>query len=134
MQTPKRLTIVLALFFICCIHHTLFAQQAKTTFTSIELQPTTAYLNDKGKESRMGRLVFHGGKSFDAGELTVSLNGIQEKVPVPASAQGLESFDVPFPAAPIDKETQATVRLSASGKIYEASCLFAPAKKWTVYV
>lgn len=122
------------LLLINCVQVTNLSAQTNTGFTSIELQATSAYLNYKGKACRMGRLVFHGGKSFDAAEVTVLLNGVKDQLTIPASAQGLTSYDLPFPGENVSRETQATVRLVTGNKTYEASTLFAPAKKWTVYV
>lgn len=122
------------LFLISVLPVTNLTAQTNTAFTSIELQATSAYLNYKGNECRMGRLIFHGGKNFGTAEVTVSMNGAKLQLTIPASSPGITSFDLPFPGAALTRETQATVQLVAGEKTYEASALFAPAKKWTVYV
>lgn len=108
--------------------------QLKPVFTSIELQPTVAYIAYKGGEARMGRLIFHGGKCYSGAKVLVELNGLMDSLMIPAKEEGFDFFDIPFPVSTLAKEVQATVKLEADKRIYDASGLFSPAKKWKVYV
>ncbi|MBO9562934.1 MAG: glycoside hydrolase [Niastella sp.] len=131
MKGKSCLILILALISV-----TTFARQTSPggTFTAVELQPATAYLNYNGKECRMARLSFKGGKCFTETVVTVSFNGLTEQVMIPAAQEGLESFELPLPGAPVTKDVQATVAVQAGRQTLHARCIVPPSRKWTVYV
>lgn len=111
------------------------AQQKAGQFTSITLEPTIAYIKYNGADCRMVRLLFKNGKAFGGADAMVSINGQTEHVKIPASAAGLNIFELPLPGPPVKITTQATVKLQADRQIYIACCLVEPARNnWTVYV
>lgn len=111
----------------------LFAQQ-KEHFTSVELQPTSAYLNHNGKEARMVRLLFHGGKMYSKATIRMAFNGMKDSVLVAADTAGTAVYELPLPGAPVAKETQLSVTVLSDGMQYSARCVVAPARKWQVYI
>ncbi|WP_332006139.1 hypothetical protein, partial [Chitinophaga sp.] len=48
------------------------------SFTSIELQPTVAYLNHHGTPARMVRMRFHGGKNYQPAVVYMFFNGRED--------------------------------------------------------
>ncbi|WP_232538838.1 glycoside hydrolase family 38 N-terminal domain-containing protein [Chitinophaga tropicalis] len=103
-------------------------------YTSVELQPTVAYLKHNGREARMARLIFHGGSSHKAATVRISFNGLQDSIQLPASQQGFTTYELPLPGSPVQQETQLSVKVSSAGREYDARCLVGPAQKWKVYV
>src|SRR6186713_3163805 len=94
-------------FLICSLVLLKFGySQQSPEFTSVELQPTVAYLLYKGTEARMGRIIFHGGKCYGGAKVLVLFNGLQDSLQIPSNEKGLESFDVPFPGPAITKDIQ----------------------------
>lgn len=129
-----RLINLIALTFLCGTAG-YARQQQQTTFTSVALQPTTAYLQHNGKACRMVRLVFHGGPSYAGGQLYISFNGLQDSLPIAATAAGLKDYEIPLPGAPITKDEQVYVRYTSGGQQYTARCIVSPARTdWKVYV
>lgn len=133
MNLSKRIMIrkIWMAAFVCCAI-TGYAQDK--TFTGIELQPTVAYVKNNGQDSRLVRLVFHGGSSYAAASVDLQFNGISKKFAVPESKEGLTTFDLPLPGGAIDKDQQLEVKVTAQGRYYNARCVVQPARKWTVYV
>jgi alpha-mannosidase len=127
--------IFLALFLLG-ISMATFSQQAgpARAFSSIELQPTVAYLKYNGKECRMARLLFKDGRCFDETALTISFNGLSASMVIPASKEGVDVFEVALPGAPVDKDVQALVTLKAGAQTWHARCIVSPTRKWDVYV
>lgn len=111
-----------------------YGQEVKESFTSIELQPTVAYLKYKGAESRMVRLLFHGGNSYSPGKVRLSFNGLRDSLDIAASDTGLTYYELPIPGAPVKEDTQLSIRYEANGRIYTARCMVSPARKWNVYI
>jgi alpha-mannosidase len=118
---------ILLYSFLACLVSYSYGQ----ALTSIELQPTVAYLKYKGAESRMVRLLFHGGNSYSPGKVWLSFNGVQDSVEVPA---GLSYFELPVPGAPVKEDTQLSVRYQSNGVVYTARCIVSPTRKWSVYI
>ncbi|NLR59477.1 glycoside hydrolase [Chitinophaga polysaccharea] len=110
------------------------AQQQLQTFTSIELQPTVAYLRQPTGPARMARLIFHNGRSYQAGTVYISFNGREDSLAVPASAAGISLVEIPLPGAPVDKDTQAFIRYRYGRQTYAAQCIVTPTRSWKVYV
>ncbi|HEY9260626.1 glycoside hydrolase family 38 C-terminal domain-containing protein [Chitinophaga sp.] len=127
---------LLAKLLLCCCFFSLqaTAQEKATLFTSIELQPTVAYLNHHGSAARMVRMDFHGGRSYAAATIYLSFNGQEDSLSLPASAAGISSYELPLPGPPVTKNTQLFVRYAAAGHNARASCIVAPARQWKVYV
>jgi len=123
----RRLLVLSCLFSTVC-----FAQQQQM-FTSIALQPTVAYL--KPHNSRVVRLLFHGGLSYAPGKLVFSFRGRQDSLDIPAAPQGISEFEIPLPGEPVNKDTQLFVALRSGNQTYSARCIVAPARQnWQVYV
>ncbi|SFD46257.1 Glycosyl hydrolases family 38 C-terminal domain-containing protein [Chitinophaga sp. CF118] len=123
----------------CCIpclasHGQTNGQHAKPSFTSVELQPTVAYLKYKRTESRMVRLIFHGGNSYSPGKVYISFNGLQDSLLIAASETGLSYYELPLPGAPVKEERQLSVRYQSNGQEYVARCIVAPTRQWSVYI
>jgi len=110
------------------------AQDAPTSFTSIELQPTVAYLRDHDQAARMVRIRFHGGSSYTAATIYTHFNGREDSIALPPNANGLQDYELALPGPPVDKETQLSVRLVSNGQSYTARCVVAPARFWKVYL
>lgn len=108
--------------------------QTKPSFTSVELQPTVAYLKYKGTESRMVRLLFHGGNSYSPGKVYLSFNGLQDSLEVAASEAGLSSYELPLPGTPVTISTQLEIRYQSGGQTYTARCIVKPTRQWNVYI
>jgi hypothetical protein len=108
--------------------------QTKPSFTSVELQPTVAYLKNKGTESRMVRLLFHGGNSYAPGKAWLSFNGMQDSLEVAASETGLSFYELPLPGAPVTINTQLEIRYLSGGQTYTARCIVKPTRQWNVYI
>lgn len=108
--------------------------QTRNAFSDIELQPTVAYLNYKGHESRMVRLLFKKGKNYNALKVNISFNGLTDSISIPADTAGIEVFEVPLPGLAIVKNTQASIEVESEKKLFAARCIVEPAKKWTVYI
>lgn len=115
------------------ISGTLHARRQKS-FTSIELQPTVAYLKHNGAPARMVRLLFHGGLSYAPGKLSLSFNGMRDSLEIAASPEGIAVYEVPLPGTPVKKDEQLMVRLVSGGQTYTARCIVSPARQWNVYV
>lgn len=107
------------------------AATAQQNFTSIQLEPTVAYLRLKGYNARMARLLFHEGTNGTAGVAHLFFNGQQDSISIPA---GVSTFELPLPGGDISKETQLEVRYCTAGRQYSARCIVAPARMWTVYI
>jgi alpha-mannosidase len=122
------------LFCSCLFSVQAIAQTQPIAFTSIELQPTVAYLNHQGRAARMVRMQFHGGRSYAAARVYLSFNGQEDSLSLPASAAGIDSYELPLPGPPVTKNTQLFVRYAAAGQNARASCIVAPARQWKVYV
>jgi hypothetical protein len=122
------------LFSSCFFYLQAMAQEKPTTFTSIELQPTVAYLNHHGIAARMVRMQFHGGRSYAAATIYLSFNGQEDSLSLPANPAGISSYELPLPGLPIEKNTQLLIRYAAAGHSTHASCIIAPARQWKVYV
>lgn len=110
------------------------AQPNAPGFTSVELEPTVAYLNQAGGARRMARLVFHGGKSYGAGSVEIAFNGLRDRVDIPASAAGLAAYELALPGPPVALDTQLEVTYRSGRAVYTARCVVAPARTWSVYV
>ncbi|WP_246197715.1 glycoside hydrolase family 38 C-terminal domain-containing protein [Chitinophaga agrisoli] len=110
------------------------AQPSKPSFTSIELQPTVAYLNHAGGPRRMVRMLFHGGKDYTQGKLLLSFNGLQDSVQLPADTAGRAVYEIALPGVPVQKDVQLSVQLSSNGQQYTARCIVSPTREWKVYV
>lgn len=108
--------------------------QTLNTFSDIELQPTVAYLNYKGHESRMVRLLFKKGKNYNALKVNILFNGLTGSISIPADTAGIEVFEVPLPGPAITKNTQASIEVESEKNLFAARCIVEPAKKWTVYI
>ncbi len=131
----KSFCLITILFLLSTVATGVYGQKAQPAFTSITLQPTVAYVNYHGENRRTVRLLFKNGKSYNTGTLLVSFNDHTDHIAIPASATGLESFEVPLPGPAIKLSTQATVTLTYSGQTYPARCIVEPARdNWTVYV
>ncbi|WPU92687.1 glycoside hydrolase family 38 C-terminal domain-containing protein [Mucilaginibacter sabulilitoris] len=112
-----------------------YAQKTKQVFTSITLQSTVAYIKYQGENRRMARLLFQNGKSYNEATATVSFNNHTENITIPASAEGLEVFEVALPGEPVKISTQASVTLKSGNQSYVARCIMEPARAdWSVYV
>ncbi|MBW8683609.1 glycoside hydrolase family 38 N-terminal domain-containing protein [Chitinophaga rhizophila] len=122
------------LLLTCLAFHAAFAQSQPTAFTSIELTPTVAYLRYNGQSARMVRLVFHGGKSYAQAMVYMQFNGLYDSIPLSATDQGIQVFELPLPGPAVQRETQLSVRLTTGGKAYTARCMVAPAPEWKVYL
>jgi len=108
--------------------------QDKSSFSSIEVQPTAAYIMHKGKEARVARIVFHGGKFYNTANVSVLFNGITDTLLISANAEGLDVVEVPLPGAPVAVTTQATITVAQGNKVSYARCLVEPARKWSVFI
>src|SRR5689334_21242488 len=124
----------LFLLMWCGYYTSANAQDKQTTFTSIELKPTVAYLKYEGRAARMVRLLFHGGKSHTASTAFISFNGLKDSIRINAGGEGLDVFELPLPGGPVQHETQLDVKLAAGGREYTAHCMVAPAPEWKVYL
>jgi alpha-mannosidase len=111
-----------------------FAQNKPPSFTSIELQPTVAYLNYHGGAARMVRMQFHGGRSYAPATVYVTFNGQEDSISLPATPAGINDYELPLPGAPVNKNTQLFIRYMSAGQTYRASCIVSPARQWKVYV
>ncbi|SEW53434.1 glycoside hydrolase family 38 N-terminal domain-containing protein [Chitinophaga arvensicola] len=105
-----------------------------TSFTSIELQPTVAYLRDHGAAARMVRIRFHGGSSYKAATVYTQFNGREDSTTLPASTAGMTDYELALPGPPVEKDAQLFVRLVSDGQTYTARCIIAPARQWKVYL
>lgn len=126
----RLINLLLYTCFYCSIG---YAQQPKT-FTSVELQPTSAYLRHNGAASRMVRLLFHGGMSYAPGKLSLSFNGLEDSLEIAAAPAGISVYEIPLPGGPVDMDTQLFVSYTSGGQTYTARCLVSPARQWNVYV
>lgn len=127
----KNFTLLLGWLYLCMAAQ---AQDKQKVFTSIELQPTVAYLKHKGEEARMVRLVFHGGNSYAPALARISFNGLVDSIQLPPSEKGFSSYELPLPGAPVQQQTQLSVQVISAGREYNGRCLVGPAQKWKVYV
>jgi hypothetical protein len=125
-----KLTLLLSI----CLFATVSYGQQQKPFTSIELQSTVAYLKHNGAPARMVRLLFHGGMSYAAGRLTLSFNGLQDSLEIPAAPAGMSVYEIPLPGTPVKKDEQLFVQLISGGQTYTARCIVSPARQWNVYV
>jgi alpha-mannosidase len=133
--TPNRYKLTgLLLIFLTGISLSTFAQKTGSAFSDVELQPTIAYLKYHGESRRMIRLIFKNGKNYQPGKISVSFNGLEENIVIPANKDGIESFEIPLPGIPVKKATQATISISANNQIYTARCIVEPARTWNIYV
>ncbi|MEJ7682827.1 MAG: hypothetical protein WKG06_34200 [Segetibacter sp.] len=71
MQQLKPLFII-----ILIATNSLVKAQTRNVFSDIELQPTVAYMNYKGHECRMIRLLFKKAKNYNSLKLGISFNGL----------------------------------------------------------
>jgi alpha-mannosidase len=127
----KFLLLTVALLLLA----TSFAQVIPAkSFTAIELQSVSAYLKYNGKEARVARLLFKGGKCFRETHLSITFNGQKQEVIIPASAEGWDTYELPLPGEAVTKETEAAVQFYADKQLYHARCMVAPCRKWSVYV
>lgn len=110
------------------------AQNRQQDFTSIELKPTVAYLKYEGRKARMVRLLFHGGASYSRGTALISFNGLTDSISIPADNKGLAYLELPLPGAPVQHETQLSVKLKSNDREYTARCMVGPAPEWKVYL
>ncbi len=123
------------LFIIIIVTTNFFAKaQTRKVFSDIELQPTIAYMNYKGHESRMVRLLFEKGKNYNMLKVRVSFNGLTDSIFVPADTAGTDFFEIPLPGPAITKNTQASIEVEPEKSFFAARCIVEPAKKWTVYI
>ncbi|MBO9728323.1 MAG: glycoside hydrolase [Chitinophaga sp.] len=122
------------LFWTCIFSGQLYAQSTPDSFTSIELQPTSAYLNYQGAAARMVHLQFVGGKSYAPATAYISFNGHTDSVQIPANAAGISSYELPVPGAPVQQNTELQVRYVGGKTAFRASCTVTPARQWKVYV
>jgi len=129
-KTVIFLFLVLNPFFLSSLQ----AGDEPKSFTSVELQPTVAYLKYKGNDCRMVRLLFKEGKSYEEATASVSFNGRTDQWIIPAEKEGLEVYEIPLPGPPVEKETQVTLTLQSGRQTYTARCIVAPCRKWSVYV
>ena len=123
-------------FLIIIVLESFLSVKAQTgnAFNAIELQPTVAYMNYKGHESRMVRLLFKNGKNYNSLKIHISFNGLADSVFVPADTAGIDIFEVPLPGPAIVKNTQASIEVKSEESFFAARCIVEPAKKWTVYI
>lgn len=129
MQQLKPLFII-----ILIATNSLVKAQTRNVFSDIELQPTVAYMNYKGHECRMIRLLFKKAKNYNSLKLGISFNGLTDSIFIPADTAGIEVFEIPLPGPPITKNTQANVEIESEKNFFAARCILEPAKKWTVYI
>lgn len=108
--------------------------QQQAPFTSIELQPTIAYLNHHGAPARMVRMHFHGGKSYQPAMVYMYFNGHEDSLALPANPDGIQDYELPLPGEAVDKDTQLFVRLQSGGQTYTARCIVSPTRQWNVYL
>ncbi|WP_261387448.1 hypothetical protein [Chitinophaga pinensis] len=108
--------------------------QQNPAFTSIELQPTVAYLKHEGRSARMVRLLFHGGNSYAPAVAHMYFNGESDSIPLPATEKGIGIIELPLPGDPVKRETQLVVKVETGGREYTARCVVAPAPEWKVYL
>jgi hypothetical protein len=121
--------------FLASLFCTVCFAQPQKNFTSVELQPTVAYLNHNGAAARMVRLVFHDGLSYAPAKLVFNFNGRQDSLDIPAADQGLSVFEIPLPGKPVTKDVQLSIALRSGNQTYTARCIVAPARSnWNVYV
>lgn len=118
----------------CLFSFRATAQDKHQTFTSIELQPTVAYLNYQGGAARMVRIQYHGGRSYAAAMVYISFNGREDSLPLPATPDGITGSEIPLPGAPVDKDTQLFIRFVSGGQTRRATCIVSPTRQWKVYV
>lgn len=130
----QRICLITCSLVIWGHHHSAIAQQKGPAFTSIELQPTVAYLHYQGRSARMVRMVFHSGNSYAPATAYIHFNGLSDSIPVASSPAGLQVFELPLPGAPVQKDTELYVRLRTGGRDYTARCMVSPAKEWKVYL
>jgi alpha-mannosidase len=131
----KSFCLITILFLMNTVATDVYGQKSQPAFTSITLQPTVAYVKYHGENRRVARLLFKNGKSYNTGTLSVSFNNHTDHIALPASASGLEAFEVPLSGPAIKIATQATATLTYSGQAYTAHCIVEPARdNWTVYV
>jgi alpha-mannosidase len=130
-----RKTLSLVVVLLLCLIVPGFGQKTTSTFTSITLQPTVAYIKKDGRSLRMARLIFNNGNNYSGGQLMISFNNIQETVNIPKSSSGTEYFEVALPGPPVKTASQATVTLKTAYQTYVARCIVEPARdNWTVYI
>ena len=134
MFVHMKYKLVKLLFFACLAAPGARAQDTHQPFTSIELQPTVAYLNYHSGEARMARLLFHGGASYSPAMVYISFNGREDSVQVAASPAGITDYELPLPGEPVNKDTQLFIRYVTSGQAYTARCMVAPTRQWKVYI
>lgn len=115
-------------------HSFASALQQPIPFTSIELQPTVAYLNHHGTAARMVRMRFHGGKSYLPAVVYMHFNGGEDSLTLGPSQEGTGEVELPLPGAPVDKDAQLFVRVSSGGQTYTARCIVSPTRQWKVYI
>lgn len=130
MQQLRRLFIII----VVAGSNLLAKAQTKNVFTGIELEPAAAYINYKGHECRMVRLLFKNGKSYNTLKIRISFNGLSDSVFVHADTAGTSVFEVPLPGPAIVKNTQASIEVESDKKYFASRCIVEPAKKWTVYI
>lgn len=108
--------------------------QDKSSFSSIELQPTVAYIMHNGKEARVARIIFHGGKLYNTASVSVLFNGITDTLAISAKEEGFNEIEIPLPGPAVTATVQATVSIIQDGKEVYARCLVEPARKWSVFI
>ncbi|MGY0041284.1 hypothetical protein [Pedobacter sp. NJ-S-72] len=133
MPDKYKLMSILMIFLIGISLNSL-AQKTRAVFSDVELQPTIAYLKYHGESRRMIRLIFKNGKNYLQGKISVSFNGMEEHITIPANKDGIESFEIPLPGMPVEKATQAAISISANKQTYTARCIVEPARTWNIYV
>lgn len=127
-------TCLAALFFLMILSFCAYGQQPGDAFNSIRLEPTVAYLNEKAGPERMIRLVFEGGKSFQALRIRISFNGLKDSLILKPEQSGRKQLELALPGPMISKTSQAEISLETGKRSYQARALVEPARKWTMYV
>ncbi|PUZ30426.1 Glycosyl hydrolases family 38 N-terminal domain-containing protein [Chitinophaga costaii] len=107
---------------------------AQQVFTGISLKATPAYLRYHDQPARMARLEFHGGNAYAPGVVYISFNGLEDSVQILPGQEGLRYYELPLPGAPVEVETQASVKYMTNGNAYTARVLVPPARQWSVYL
>lgn len=106
-----------------------------TTFSSVSIEPTVAYIKYQGQTRRMARLLFNEGKCFEGGKMQIKINGLTEILNIPSDKTGLSFYEFPLPGDPIKVAAQALVNIKSQGQDYTVRCIINPCREnWTVYI
>ena len=119
--------------FLLFLYVALHAAE-KSTFNAVSIQPTPAFLRlDNGREARMARLLFNGGKFTGKATVDIRFNGLTSQQTLDAK-DGIDAFELILPGEDISRNTQLYVTFNASGMQYSASAIIQPTRRWTVYL